>query len=151
MPQSARKHTTEVLIAKLSGYYFNNESLKLIQTYLTNRRQITKIDKSFSRWTKLLQGVPQVSVLGPLLFHIYLNYLFFLADYTNVCIFADDTTFFGCDEDLGSLINRLEYDNFLAIEWFQNKFMKLNKDKCHLLVGRYKHESIWTKSGDARI
>ena len=46
----------ELLIAKLSAYGFNNESLKLIRSYLTNRWQRTKINKSFSRWTELLQG-----------------------------------------------------------------------------------------------
>ena len=51
----------ELLIAKLSAYSFNNESLKLIQSYLTNRWQKTKINKIFSRWTELLQGVPQGS------------------------------------------------------------------------------------------
>ena len=61
----------ELLIAKLSAYGFNNESLKLIRSYLTNRWQRTKINKSFSRWTELLQSVPQRSVLSPLLFNIY--------------------------------------------------------------------------------
>ena len=56
-----------------------------------------------------------------------------------------------CDKDLRSLINRLDHDSFLAIVCFQNIYMKLNEDKCHLLVGGYKHESIWAKIGDARI
>ena len=66
----------ELLIAKLSAYGFNNESLKLIQSYLTSRWKRTKINKSFSRWTELLQGVPQGSVSGPPLFNTYLNDLF---------------------------------------------------------------------------
>ena len=114
----------ELLISKLSAYGFNNESLKLIRSYLTNRWQRTKINKSFSRWTELLQGVPQGSVLGPLLFNIYLNDLFFLVDYTEVYNFADDITLFASDKDLGSLENRLEHDSFLIIEWFQNNYMK---------------------------
>ena len=56
------------------------------------------------------------SVLRPLLFNIYFNDLFFVAYYTEVCNFADDTTYFACDKDIGSLINRLEHDSFLAIE-----------------------------------
>ena len=124
----------ELLTAKLSAYDFDNESLKLIRYYLTNRWQRIKISKSFSRLTELLQGVPQGSVLRTFLFNIYLNDLFFLVDYTEVCNFADDNTFFACDKDLGSLINRLEHDSFLAIEWFQNNEMKLKEDKCHLKV-----------------
>ena len=62
-----------------------------------------------------------------------------------------DTTFFACDKDLGSLINRLQHDRFLAIESFQNNYMKLNENECHLLVGGYKNEIISTKIVDARI
>ena len=52
--------------------------------------------------------------------NIYLNDLFHLSEYADVCNFADDTTFYACNKDLSSLINRLEHDSFLAIEWFEN-------------------------------
>ena len=57
----------ELLIAKLHAYGFNRDSLKLINDYLSNRWQRTKINKSFSSWAELIQGVPQGSILGPLL------------------------------------------------------------------------------------
>ena len=139
----------ELLIEKLIAHNFNNESLNLIRSYLINRWQRSKINKSLSRWTELLQDVPQGSVLGSLLFNIYLNSLFFLVDYTEVRNFPHDTTFFACDKDLGSLLNRLEHDSFLAIEWFQNNYNKLNEDKCHFLNRGYKQES--SKIGDAGI
>ena len=128
----------ELLIAKLIVYGFTNESFRLIECYLTNRWHRTKINKSFSKWTEFLKTLPQGSFFFilqgslPLLFNIYLNDLVFLVDFTEVCNFADDTTF--CDKDLGFLINRLEHTSFLAIEWLQNNYMKLSEDNCHLLL-----------------
>ena len=89
--------------------------------------------------------------MGPLLFHIYLNDLFYLAESTEVWNFADDATFFACNKDLKTLISRLEHDSHLAIEWFQSNYMKLNQDKCHLLVSGYKHENIWARIGEVKI
>ena len=119
----------DLLIAKLHAYGFSEESLQLIRSYLTNRWQRTKVNASFSNWTELLLGVPQGSVLGPLLF----NDLFYVAELTNVCNDANDTAFHACDSDICSLIKRLERDSLLSVEWFESNYMKLNEDKCQVI------------------
>ena len=70
---------------------------------------------------------------------------------TQVCNFAEDTTFYVCDKDLNTLINRLEHDTALAVEWFENNFMKLNQDKCHLLVPGHKQKTVWANIGETKI
>ena len=118
---------------------------------MSNRWHRTKINKQFTSWQEFFQGVPQGSVIGPLLFNIYLNDLFYIAESTNICNFADDTTLYACDEDVNSLINRLEHESYLAIEWFEINSMKLNQDKCHLLFSGFKFKNVWAKLGKTKI
>ena len=153
--KGVHKHTVNAinhnLIAKLHAYGFSNDILKLLYSYLSNGWHRTKIIQKFSSWKELSQGVFQRSILGPFLFNIYLNNLFFLSEFTDLCNFADDTTFYACDIDLNSLIKRLEHNSFLAAEWFENNNMKLNQDNCHLLFCGYKNENVWANIGNYKI
>ena len=90
-------------------------------------------------------------VLGPVLFNIYVNYLFFTLFSVNVCNFANDTTPFVCNLNLGVVLTRLEECSELVIAWFQNNYMKLNTDKCHLLVAGHKFEHTWVRVGPDKI
>ena len=137
----------ELPIAKLQAYGFTNDSLKIILDYLSDRWQRTKVNTSFSSWAELIFGVPQGSVLGPLLFNIYLNDLCLQFTNTHVCNFADDTTLPSCSLSLEELLRDLENDTLSAIIWFENNYMKLNQDKCHFLVSGKINEHLWVKVG----
>ena len=65
----------QLLLAKSHAYGFSKQALDIICSYLSNQKQ--KINNAFSSWKNLILDVPQVSVLGTLLFNIYLNDLFF--------------------------------------------------------------------------
>ena len=140
-----------LLLAKLQAYRFSKRALAIMCSYLSNRKQRIKMNNVFSSWKNLIQGVPQGSVLGPLLFNIYLNDLFFFLKDVGICHFADDTTTYISDESLENVLKSLVKNSMLAIRWFENNYMKLNTDKCHLIVLDYKHEQVWANIGKELI
>ena len=140
----------DLLIAKLHAYGFSKHALKLIKSYLSDRWQRVKINNSYSSWSTLLKGVPQGSVLGPLLFNLYINDLFYLID-TDICNYADDTTPYAVDMCLEKLMDKLELASNKAMEWFRYNGMKLNSKKCHLLVSGHKNECMICNIGNSQV
>ena len=136
----------ELLLAKLHAYGFSRSAVTLIHSYLSNRRQRVKINGSFSTWKEINLGVPQGSVLGPLLFNIYINDLFYLMNGTEICNYADDITLYSCDHEVKYVITRLEQNANQLTTWFPEIFMKLNEEKCHLIIfGANKGKGLYAR------
>ena len=98
---------------------------------LTDRKQRTKVNSSFSQWSYIKTGVPQGSILGPLLFNLYINDIFFFVTKSDLTNYADDTTPYAIDTALDALLNSLETDTSVLIKWFHDNYLKMNPDKCH--------------------
>ena len=124
----------ELLIPKLNAYGFSLPALRLINDYLSNRRQQTRIGNSFSDWFEVILGVPQGSILGPLLFNIFLGDLFLVLKDVDIANFADDNTPFTSANNIDDLIDSLEKVSSSLFKWFKGNLFKGNPGNCHLLV-----------------
>ena len=123
----------ELLIAKLAAYGFDISSLKLMMNYLRGRFQRVKIGTAFSKWLEILLGVPQGSILGPLLFNIFINDFFLFMQRTDVCNFADDNTLYSCASTIDAVISDLEIDMENSLYWFKINQLVANPTKFKLM------------------
>ena len=98
----------DLLLAKLSAYSFDYNLLKLINNFLSGRKFRTKIGPSYSPYLDLLVGALQESILGPLLFNIYMCNLFLCDCESNIINYADDTTLYACEPNIDFVLSKLE-------------------------------------------
>ena len=97
-----------MLIAKLNAYGLSLSALKPVYSYLQNRKQRTKIGPSYSLWEKIVAGVPQGSILGPLLFNIFLCDLFLSIENNYFTNYADDTIPYVIGNDPDGVVSELK-------------------------------------------
>ena len=114
----------DLLIAKLVAYGFDYQSLRIIESLLSNRQQITKINNAFSRFSEIIYGNPQGSILGPLLFDIYICDMFFDIFECDIASDGDDNTPYNFDFNLDNVITKLEKSTNSLLNWFTENDMK---------------------------
>ena len=139
----------ELSVAKLAAYSFDYQSLRIMENFLSNRQQRTKINNAFSRYSEIIYGVLQGPILGPLLFNVYICDIFFGIIECDIANYADDNTPYNFDFSLDNVISNLKKSTNSLLNWFRENHMKANADKCHLLVSS--NESCTAKSEDFSI
>ena len=121
-----------LLLAKMDAYGFDKSALT-IYTRLPKQKK-TKNKSKWIVWLDLIYGVPQGSILGPLLFNIFINDMFYFIKETKIANYADDNTVYTVDKNIQNLLQTLENETNLILDWFRKNEMKPNDDKCHLIV-----------------
>ena len=128
------------LSGKMEAYGIKGKLLAWIEAFLTGREQIVRVNGELSSPKPVLSGIPQGSVLGPLLFVLYINDLPDVVQ-SNVLLFADDTKIFKqvtTKEDADALQNDIDALNIWSEKWL----LKFNTDKCHVLtLGKFENIS----------
>ena len=126
----------------MAAYNIDDTALKLIFSYLKNRKQCVRINNTYSNFENIITGVPQGSIVGPLLFDFSINDLFFFIESSSIHNFADDNTLAAWANTISDLINKLESDSNIAIEWFKMNKMIVNPDKFHVIVLNKKRSDL---------
>ena len=140
----------DLLIAKLHAYGIKKGSLKLLFSYLKNRKQRVRLNNTYSEWIDILFGVPQGSILGPLLFNIFLCDLFFFVHDIPVANYPDDNTPYCTGLKISDVLIKLESAAETLLQWFKDNRMKANPDKYHLLINNTK-KSFQIKIGNETV
>ena len=131
-----------ILINKLSHYGVRGTVNSLFKSYLSNRFQSVTIHENKSETILIKHGVPQGSVLGPLLFLIYINDFHKTIKHSKVIHFADDTSLINCNKSLKKINKQVNEDLRLLCEWLRANKISLNTKKTEIIIFRSKKKEI---------
>jgi hypothetical protein len=121
------------LLHKIKGYGIGAHIISWIEAFITGRKQRVNVNGSKSRWTEVISGIPQGTVLGPLLFVIFVNDIpEILHNGTDIYMFADDTTFFRTIKSMTD--NTIVQADITNLEsWSDKWLLRYHPDKCKVI------------------
>ena len=124
----------EILLHKLSCYGFRGTVLKLIRSYLTNRKQYTIVNNTKSSVESITHGVPQGSILGPFFFILFINDFQKCLQKSKCVLFADDSTIYHSTDNLDDLLRILENDLTNVFNYLLANRLSLNLNKTKFMI-----------------
>ena len=119
----------DLLIAKLAAYGFSDTALRYVYSYLSNQKQCVRINNMYSNYQKIISGVPQGSISGPIVFNLSINDLFFFVSDVSLHNFAATSAF---AETILELTDVLQSGSEIVIDWFKNNKMIVDPDKLQV-------------------
>ena len=128
----------DILLAKLEHYGIHSLANEWFRSYLSNRKQYVSVNGHESSLASVLYGVPQGSVLGPLLFLIYINGLNQTIKFCKVHHFADDTNLLHFNKSVAKLNKLVNQDMKILTVWLNANKISLNVEKAKLVI--FKHQ-----------
>jgi len=140
-----------ILLAKLKHYGIRGKPLEWFKSYLTSRTQRVKCNGCFSNLQNILFGVPQGSILGPLLILIYINDLPNSSTLLRFILFADDSNVFLSHSSYDKLIQLANEELSLAADWFKANKLSLNVSKTNYIIFRTPNKTIPVTNNDLTI
>ena len=123
-----------LLLAKLKAYGLRDTALKLLRSFLHERKQRVICNNSCSNWTPIRCGVPQGSLLSPLLFNIFMNDMNEAVNDSSLRLYADDTTQYMADKNPTVLQFSLNQDMERLSSWLDHNYLQANGDKTQAMV-----------------
>jgi len=131
-----------ILLQKLEKYGITQAALQIIKSYLTSRTQCVEVEGIKSGYTNIKIGVPQGSILGPLLFLLYINDFPIICKHSKCILYADDTAIFFESDNTIQLQNMLNNDLPSICKWLQANKLSLNTEKTYCQIYNMSRKEI---------
>ena len=127
-------HPHDFVIAKLAAYGFDKIMICYIYSSLKSRKQCVSVNSIKSTFEETISGLPQGSIVAPILFNIFFNDFFFFLLVTSAHNFANDNTLSSFAKRIENLYSILESESEIATNWFKNKHMIVNPGKFQPII-----------------